>query len=259
MSTRSCRSTHVAARGAKVRPAASDPVSLRALAAFAAVLLALLSLGTAAAQEVQRDQVTVPGSGAAYGEPDQAVLELGVEAADRDARSVIDATSEGMRRLLQALESQGIPDRDVRTVRFDLHREEPYDDRGEEATPVRYRLVHLVEVTVRDVNAVGDVLVAAVDAGADRIGSVRFGLAEPAALEERARRAAMDDARAKARQLADAAGRSLGAALRIDEAGDVQPPRPESARMMSLGGDAAPVTTGRLAVRVSVRVVYELE
>lgn len=232
---------------------------LRALALACAALIAVLSLGTAGAQEAVQEQVRVSGSGVVYGEPDQAVLELGVEATDPDARTVIDATSEAMTALQAALQAMGVDERDIRTVVFDLYREEPYGDDGE-PQPVRYRLIHLVEVTVRDVDAVGDLLAAAVEAGADRVGGVRFGLSDASELEAQARRVAVENARAKAEDLAEAAGRSVGRALSIDEGGMLPPPQPTESRMMSLdAGGAAPVSAGQLAVRVDVYVVYALE
>lgn len=250
-----------------VAPRSAPALPLVPFAAAVTALVMLLSLGAARAQdlgparayEAPGDRVVVSGQGVVYGEPDQAVLELGVEATDADARAVIEATSEAMRELQEALVAQGVREDDIRTTIFDLYREEPLDGGGE-PLPERYRLIHMVEVTVREVSAVGDILAEAVDAGADRIGGVRFGLSDPGALQEQARRAAVQDARSKAETLSEAAGRTLGEALRIEETDGAEPPRPFESRTMSLAAaDAAPVAPGRLAVRVNVTVAYALE
>ena len=240
-----------------VRAAAAAP--LRPVLAFALILLLAAGLGAAPAQEAPLpDQVTVRGEGTVHGTPDEAVLELGVEAVDADARTVIDRTSAAMTSLQEALSLHGVDERDVRTTVFDLYREEPRDEEGA-PLPARYRLVHLVQVTLRDIDAVGDVLASAVEAGADRVGGIRFRIADVSELEDQARRAAVADARETAETLAEAAGRSLGPALRIGEIDE--PPRPTGgfeSRAMALDS-AAPVATGQLAVTVTVSMVYALE
>lgn len=222
------------------------------------VLLALSCLAVVAAQEAPREGITVRGHGTVYGEPDEAVLQVGVEFTDPEARTLIESTSEAMRGVQEALRDAGVEERDIRTVTFDLYQEEPQDREGT-SLPARYRLVHLVEVTVREVDDVGEILSVAVEAGADRIGGVRFGLSDASALEAQARRGAVEEARDKAAQLAQAAGRTLGEVLRIDELGDAPASRAGFESRALTMESSAPVASGSLAVRVDVSVVYALE
>lgn len=225
---------------------------------FRIVLAALLLAGAAAAQEVVAEPgVTVRASGIAYGEPDRAVLELGVQTRDPDVRRALADADATMRRVRQALLAAGVAEEDLRTTTFQLWREEEVDRDGV-PRGAAYRVTHLVEATVRGVEGVGQVIVGAVEAGANQIGGVRFALADPAALERRARALAMEDARAKAEQLAAAAGARLGDPLTIQETGGGGDPPMPLAMMEARGAGPSPVSAGQLAVRVEVTVRYAM-
>lgn len=225
---------------------------------FRIVLAALLLAGAAAAQEaVAEPGVVVRGSGIAYGEPDRAVLELGVQTRDPDVRRALAEADDTMRRVRRALRAAGVAEEDFRTTTFQLWREEEFDRDGA-PRGAAYRVTHLVEATVREVEGVGEVIAGAVEAGANQIGGVRFALAHPAELERRARTQAMEDARAKAEQLAEAAGARLGDALTIQETGGGGDPPMPLAMMEARAAGPSPVSAGQLAVRVEVTVRYAL-
>ena len=112
---------------------------------------------------------------------------------------------------------------------------------------------------MRDLADLGDVLDAVVKSGANTLGGVSFGLSEPRAAEDAARRAAVEDARARAALYAEAAGVTLGAVQQITEDSFAQP----MARMMAAEAamaDAAPppVAPGELTVSARVQVVYAI-
>lgn len=245
------------------RPRAAQPRRFRASppSRLLATLLLLASLalpGAAAAQE-DRDGITVAGTGVVYGEPDQAVVELGVDVVDQDVRAALAAANQQMTGVLGALRAAGVDERDIRTTAFDLWREERFPNPADQSRrETIFRARNLVSVTVRDTTVLGDLLVDAVEAGANVIGGIRFRMDDPAALEEEARRLAVQDARARAEQLAAAAGAELGGVVMITEmkggnGGPIIPFR-EAAFAM----DSAPVETGQLAVRVDVTVRFEL-
>lgn len=218
-------------------------------------VLAVLTLGAAA---LAQEGVTVQGAGVVHGEPDRAVLELGVQTRDPDVRAALAEADELMRAVRRALLRAGVAEEDLRTTTFQLWREENYDREGVLRGSI-FRVTHLVEATVREVDAVGEVIAGAVEAGANQIGGVRFAIADPAELERRAREAAVEDARAKAEQLARAAGARLGPVEMIVESGGGGAPPVPVAMMEARVGGGSPVSTGQLAVRVEVMVRYGLE
>ena len=105
---------------------------------------------------------------------------------------------------------------------------------------------------------ISDVIDGALAAGATTLNGITFRVDDPSAAEAQARVAAMQDARAKADQLAKAAGVSItGVASITEQSENVPVPVPYFAA--AGGADKAastPVQAGTNEVDVSVSVVY---
>ena len=116
-------------------------------------------------------------------------------------------------------------------------------------------------IRVVDLKKLGGALDAVVGAGANQINGVSFGLQNPEAAENAARREAVKALAAKADLYAQAAGYRVGRLVNLSEGGGYspQPPMP-MARMMMAKADAAPtpVQGGELSVRIEVNGFYEL-
>ncbi len=224
------------------------------------VFLSLLLLPAALAQRGPGG-VTVSATGTAYGEPDEASFDAGVSALNENVQATTTQVSERVSSLLGALREAGVADRDIRTTNFTVYPEQAYDNNGQPTT-LRYRVVNTVHVTVRDTEGLGTLLGMSVEAGANEVSNVVFTVADPSALERQAREAAMNAARAKAEQLARFGDAELGDLLRVTEG--AQPggaePLPQF-RMEASVADASgnvPVSSGQLAVTVTVQVTYGL-
>ena len=94
--------------------------------------------------------------------------------------------------------------------------------------------------------------------GANEIDAIEFGVAEPEALKDEARKRAMSEAIANAKLYAEAAGVELGKVLTISEerAGSCPLCRAPAAHG---DGKAAPIEAGTATVEVRVHVSFELE
>lgn len=160
--------------------------------------------------------ITVVGQGTAYGQPDQATVIVGV---DTFAPTVEEATTQNQTTLdnvMAALEAAGIASEDIQTTNYSLYAEQIYGDRGPEGI-AGYRVSNQVNVKIRDISLVGDVLAAVTEAGANAIYGVNFSVADPAALEAEARANAVEDARLRAESLAELGGVTLGDVTIISE------------------------------------------
>ncbi|ELY88815.1 SIMPL domain-containing protein [Natrialba taiwanensis] len=135
------------------------------------------------------NEITVSAEGEVEAEPDTATVSLGVEATDESAEAVSDELATQSEQLRDAIDDLGIPDENVEEGRYRIspsaaaRREEGVDE---------FAGTHSYQVTIDDVNRVGEIIDAAVSAGADDIGRVNFTLQE----ETRAalRKDAIDDA-----------------------------------------------------------------
>jgi len=121
-----------------------------------------------------------------------------------------------------------------------------------------YEIANVVEVSVRDLSALGDVIDATLTAGATSMDALSFRLADPRPAEREARRQAMAEARSRADVLAEAAGVTVQGVSDIVEGQPVRPPGPVAkAQRMALAADAGtPVEAGTLEVAVTVSVTY---
>lgn len=232
-----------------------------ALAAAAALFLVLPATARAGF-EGQRN-ITVTGQGEAMGAPDMATLHVGVQTQAKDAAEAARRNEEVVKRIMAALEAQGIAEKDLQTADYSIWPEQRHDPQGEnEMTIVGYRVNNSVRVTVRDIDAVGDVLGAATDAGANSINGISFAIEDSTALEAEARKAAMADARQQAEHLAELAGVRLGEVLQVSLAGGGGYPVPmyKSLRMETMDASAAPsVSAGELSVSVQLEVTWLIE
>ena len=241
----------------------SFTVSHRLPARLTVLLLALLvSLATVsfAQQPPEADErvLRVVGHGVVYGQPDMATLELGVTGTDPDARSAVQQIDEGMADVLTALSSLGVAERHIRTTAYNIWREEQFPHEGEASSQPVFRAQHMIAVELEGAVRAGEVLAAAVEAGANAVGGITFGFSNPGDLELQAREAAVNDARQRAEQLAAAAGVGLGGPLVIEEITTQAPPGPYFERSTA-AMSAAPISPGQLSVEVRVAVSYRIE
>ncbi len=236
----------------------------RTIGAFAilAPALALAAPSTARAQqqeEAAERTVTVAALGRVTREPDRAVLNLAVESFAATAREAAAANASKMEALVAALRRLGLSEDQVETESYFLNPE--HDRRGEPGEPriVGYRAVNTVRVTVDDIARVGEVIDAAIAAGADRVNGLSFQLRDPEEARRDALRDAISKARTEAETVAGAVDRSLGPVLSVMTGGFERPV--VMARGMAADALAAPtpIEPGTLDVVASVTVVFRLE
>src|SRR5688500_2991851 len=201
--------------------------------------------------------IVVGGTGRVSVEPDLADLRLGVSVARPTVDTARAVAAETMDAILAAVAEAGLDRRDVRTTLLSV---QPRYDYRENRQPVLtgYELANVVEVTVRDLARLGDVVDGTLRAGATSMDGLSFRVAEPAPAEREARLRAMAAARARAEVLAEAAGLAIVGVSDIVEGGIASPPEPryKAARMMISEDASTPVEAGSLEIAVSVMVTY---
>ena len=123
-----------------------------------------------------------------------------------------------------------------------------------------YRASTTVSVRVEDIGLVGQVIDAVLNAGANQLEGVSFGVQDDQSTRQQALRQAIAEARGKAEVMADALGVSLDAIISVTEDNVlVRRPRMETARAMALQADATPVSPGEVSVSASVSIEYRLK
>jgi uncharacterized protein len=231
-----------------------------------AVVLALLwglPAGGVSAQDVPvpvTPSIVTTGEAVVRRAPDQGFVTVSVETRARNPRDAQRQNAETMAAVQQRLAAAGVPKDAVRTLGYNIQQEFDYVENRRVARG--YLARNAVEVRVDAIDRTGEILDAAVQAGATSIASVRFDLKDRAAAEREALRLAVVDARARADAAAAGAGRAVDRVLRIDDTpqGRVGPPRP----MMAMAREAAdvqqtPIEPGELEIRAQVTLTVSIK
>jgi uncharacterized protein len=205
--------------------------------------------------------ITVTGTGTAYGAPDVATIQIGVQTRGTDAGQTVGDNTTRMETLIAAIKGLGIAEKDLQTTNFSVNVQQDYDPQtGRPLETIHYQVDNTLNVTMRDTNKLGDVLSGAVDAGANTIYGVSFSVADPAALEGQARDLAVADARTRAEQLAAAAGVTLDVPLAISENTTQSQPLYYARDMAeAAAGAPVPVQTGQIQVNLQVSITYTIK
>ena len=222
-------------------------------AAVAATLLA--APGRAQTQADFPSAISVTGEATVSVPPDLAQVDAGVTSDAKTAREASDANSAAMSKVLLALKSAGIEQKDYQTSRLSLQPQYPPNRQGPSPV-VGYRASNRVTIRVRDVTKVANVIDTLVGAGANDIGGINFMVSQASQLLDDARTRAVADARRKAEIYAKAAGATLGAPLSISEEGAA--PR-QVFRAKMVAEMAAPVAQGEETLSVTVNVSWAIK
>ncbi|MFH2102764.1 MAG: SIMPL domain-containing protein [Chloroflexota bacterium] len=229
-------------------------------------LLAILVLGTVltacgpttivAEPQPRQRTLTVTGSGMVTLTPDIAYIHIGVRSEDPRASTAVSANNALASRVMDAIKRFGVEDRDITTTNFSIYPQQQYENGR--VIGISYVVDNTVYVTVRDLDQLGDLLDAVVQAGANSINGISFDVADRSDAVSQARRAAVIDARSQADELAEAAGVSIGD-VQVISYYDSVPYAVEYDRMaMEAPSASVPVSAGSLQITTTVTIVYEI-
>ncbi len=216
--------------------------------------------------------VSVSGTGQSQVQPDMATITLGVETQAEGASAALTDNNQQMQSLMQALVENGVAEEDIQTQAVRL---QPQYAQQESSIPqpsappsatvpaqnpiTGYRAVNLVEVQVRDLTMLGDLIDAAVQAGSNQIQGIDFTVSDPQAMLSQAREAAWRDAQQKAEELATLAGVTLGPVLTMSEFSQTPLPAIQDNLSMSASANSVPIQPGTQQIQINLQVVWSLE
>jgi uncharacterized protein len=228
---------------------------MRMISLFPLALLASLSVPALALAEA--GQITVTGNASVQAAPDMASVSLGVTTTGTTAAEALTANSAALQAVLDRLAAAGIEAKDIQTSNLSVNPNYQSYDGSSPQVIQNYSASNMLTVTVRKLDTTGAVLDAAVKDGANTLNGLTFGLSDPRPNEDAARKAAVADAMARAKLLAEAAGAHLGTIVSISEGGVYAPPLPMATMKMD-AAPAVPLASGTLDIQAAVTMVFEL-
>ncbi len=238
-------------------------VASRPFLSGTALLAAAVFVATVPAQAQQpqsqpQARVIVIGEGSISVPPDYAQIRSGVTTRAKTAREATDANSKLMAAVTAALLNSGIEQKDIQTSRFSV--QPVYAPRQPNTEPKLsgFSVSNQVSVTIRQIAKVGEILDRLIAAGATDVGNIAFLHSDLAKTLDRAREAAIADARRKAELYARASGLSLGRVAWITEDSGYGPPIPMGAPRAAATAAAVPIAPGEDTLHVTITVGFDI-
>lgn len=263
-----------------MEPTIVTPFQFRGLRIlFGLALLSIVALFGALAQknyrqsqfvgkpENVRDTITMSGRGQVTAIPDIALVDAGLEISAPTVSEAQRKNTDAMNGFLADVKTLGVDQKDRKTTAYTIEPkyEEHFKPTGvfERRVLVGYTVRQNVQLKVRALGKVGDVIAAAGKWGLNQVNDFSFSVDNQDGLKQEALEKAIIDARAKAESLVRVGGAHIGRLVSFSEGGGPMPYTMMAAPMMEMKGGAAPVPApileqGSQDIVVTVSVTYEL-
>ena len=219
----------------------------------------------------QQFGIWVTGSGSVAIEPDIAILNISIEALEDSVAQAQAKVNQAMSTVLGELRKARIPQNDLQTSHFRIQPNYVYEPvliKGEPQyhLPQRQILVGYgvdqgLTIKVRFLDRLGDLIDNITKAGENliRVDGIRFDIDDRNVYQIKARTLALEDATAKAKQIADVMGVVLGSVVYV--ADNTAEPLRSVAPMMKSYAEmdvGTSVMAGELDIQVSLQAVFDI-
>lgn len=213
-------------------------------------------------QEGEPETITVVGKSGMEATPDVAKVSLGVSSRAATPSIAREENTAAINATLAALAEMGIEEKDIQTTNMNMWNN--YDSNG---NLTGYRMSTDLTVYVRDITKAGDVVDAAITAGANELNGVSYLLSNEDEMYNTALADAIALARTKAEVLAEAAGKTVGQVKKVDETSravatvrnyDEAAANPDVGSGSKMESVRTTIRPGSSTVSAEVQVVFEM-
>lgn len=202
---------------------------------------------------------SVSGTGKITAIPDIATISLGIQISKPTVKSAKDEVNRITNQAVDTLKKLGLAEKDIKTENYSIYPE--YDYSAGRSRISGYRVSSNLEVTVRDLEKVNDVIDQTANLGINTLGNISLKVNDDQLkkLQQQAREEAVKEAKTKAENLAQAAGMKLGRIINVSES-EPYSPRPvflaADAKTMQ-AGESTDIQVGSTDISLTVILTYE--
>lgn len=222
-------------------------------------LLAACSPSAAPAGAENERSMTVSGTGRVTVVPDIASINIGVRSEAEAVTEALDSNTAQANAISEALQELGVAEDDIQTSNFNVYPSDRYDPMTGQVEGRYFVVENTVNVTVRDLSSLGEVLTAVVEAGANNIYGINFDVEDREAAIAEARQLAIEDAKAKAQAIAEESGVELGEILNISVYSGSTPTIYYDAKGGAYSEAAVPIAAGTLSITMEANLKYSIQ
>ena len=204
-----------------------------------------------------KNTISVKGEGKIYTKPDIAIVNLSVVTEGRNIKEVQEENSEKMNDVIEFLKGFNVEEKDIKTINYRLYPRYNYENRKVPQI-IGYEITQTLEVKIKNMEKIGEILERSVSAGVNQVSSLKFGIDKDQELKEQARDIAIKDAKQKAKKLASQLGVKLVKLSGFDEGTSFDYP---IYRELGMGGaaEAPQIEVGENEILVNVTLIYEID
>ncbi len=208
-----------------------------------------------------RDTFTIEGEGKVSGTPTLAEISFGLLSEGSDVAKIQKDNTQKVNAMIAAVKQLGIAEKDIQTSQYSINPK--YDYRDGASKIIGYQVSQSVNLKLRDLSKIGDVLTKVGQLGGNQVNGPSFTIDDPSSLKQEARMKALEDARKKAEALSDVLGVKIGRVVTFTESSNNSGPIPMMYREMAAMDASAPVANptiqaGSLDVMSNVSVTFEV-
>ncbi len=235
---------------------------------FGLMMISLLLIGVLAAcspfstpnNPENARSLSVNGVGHVTVVPDIASINIGVRTEAELVTDALEGNTAQANAISRALQDLGVAEEDIQTSNFNVYPSDRYDPMTGQIEGRYFVVENTVNVMVRELGNLGDVLNTVVSAGANTIYGINFSVENRDEAVAEARRLAIADAQEKASEIADAAGVQLGEIISINvHEGGYSMPYFDAGWGRAFAEAQVPIAAGTLTITMEANLSYAIE
>jgi len=216
-------------------------------------------------QEIEsKNTITVSDSAEVYAKPDLALVVLSVVTEAKTVAQAMSQNTSKMNAIIDSAKEIGVNEKDLKTISFNIYPRYEYNRLSSiypsgKRVLVGYEVSQSLQVKIRDLDEIGQILEEAADAGANQIGNLQFMIDDQDELKAQVREEAIKKARARAEKIASELGVDLVRVVGFNENAQTVRFYEQTLKSEAMGGGAAPqIETGENKIETIVSIIFEI-
>ena len=201
--------------------------------------------------------IQVTGTATVSAAPDEALLYLAVQTQGATATEATTSNAAAMSKVMAALAGAGIGNDSIQTISYTLT--PIYENNVNQSAPsviIGYTALNAIQVTVKDLGAIGKILDQAISAGINQVQGITFTLSDAnlATLQKQALQLAIQNADGQAKALATTLGVSISGPISVSPGYTFEP---TNYSRLAASAPQTQIQPGTLQVTATVQVSYQ--
>jgi len=217
--------------------------------------------------EETKNTITVSDTGTIYTKPDLVITTVSVVTEDKTVAGAMMENTQKMNSIINATKALGVEEKDLKTIAFNVSPRYEWQEAtllypSGVRTLVGYEITQSLQIKIRNLEKIGEIIQAATDSGANQVGDLQFTVEKEDELKVQARTEAIGKAKAKAKELAKELGIKLVRISSFSESGNIPYYYGYSEKAVPSGlggGDIAQIQTGENKIEVTIYITYEIK